>query len=165
MKTSGLAGCWSMLVALFIALPASAQPFPNKPLRMVVTSAPGGITDIMTRQLSEYFSRSAGQPMIIDNRPGAGGALAMELVSKAAPDGYTLVMGTIGTAPAVVALFLYALLPIVRGAKGVDVADGTVQGQAFIVDKNGDVPLRPATTVEAYVRSRRFDLDDYEFSA
>jgi len=94
MKTSGLAGCWSMLVALFIALPASAQPFPNKPLRMVVTSAPGGITDIMTRILSQSIARTLGQPMVVENRPGADSVIAAEAVMRAAPDGYTLLFSS-----------------------------------------------------------------------
>jgi tripartite-type tricarboxylate transporter receptor subunit TctC len=77
---------------------AAAQAYPTKPIRMVVTAAAGGITDIMTRVMSEQMQRSLGQPMIVENRPGAGGALAMEFVAKSAPDGYTLVIANVGNA-------------------------------------------------------------------
>jgi tripartite-type tricarboxylate transporter receptor subunit TctC len=78
--------------------PALSQTYPTKPIRMVVTAAAGGITDIMTRQMSEHINRSTGQPMIVENRAGAGGAVAMEYVAKAAPDGYTLVIANVGNA-------------------------------------------------------------------
>ncbi len=73
-----------------------AQAYPNKPIRMVVTSAPGGITDIITRIMSENVVHSLGQPMIVENRPGAGGVTAVDLVSKSAPNGYTLVIVNVG---------------------------------------------------------------------
>ena len=81
-----------------VQAPAVAQGYPTKPVRMVVTAAAGGITDIMTRQMSEQLNRSLGQPMIVENRAGAGGALAMEFVAKSAPDGYTLVIANVGNA-------------------------------------------------------------------
>ncbi|MFM9971235.1 MAG: Bug family tripartite tricarboxylate transporter substrate binding protein [Burkholderiales bacterium] len=77
---------------------AMAQAYPNKPLRIVVTAAAGGITDIMTRIMSENIQRSIGQPMIVENRPGAGGSTAVQFVAKSAPDGYTLVIVNVGNA-------------------------------------------------------------------
>ncbi len=76
---------------------ASATNFPNKPLRIVVTFTTGGAPDIIARLLGERFTAAWGQPVIIDNKPGSGGNIGADFVAKAAPDGYTLVLGTVGT--------------------------------------------------------------------
>jgi tripartite-type tricarboxylate transporter receptor subunit TctC len=85
-------------LALCASTLAHAQAYPNKPIRMVVTAAAGGITDIMTRIMSENIVKTLGQPMIVENRPGAGGAIAVEHVAKSPPDGYTLVIVNVGNA-------------------------------------------------------------------
>jgi tripartite-type tricarboxylate transporter receptor subunit TctC len=77
---------------------AQAQNYPTKPIRMIVTAAAGGITDIMTRIMSEQIVKTLGQPMIVENRPGAGGAIAVEYVAKSPADGYTLVIVNVGNA-------------------------------------------------------------------
>ena len=69
---------------------AGAQTFPAKPLRIVVPYAAGGISDIATRLVAMKMSESMGQPVIVDNRPGASAIIGSNLVAKAAPDGYTL---------------------------------------------------------------------------
>jgi tripartite-type tricarboxylate transporter receptor subunit TctC len=71
--------------------------FPNKPIRLVVTTAAGGGSDAIARPLEQKFSEFLGQPVIIDNKPGASGMIAMDYVAKAAPDGYTIVFATTGT--------------------------------------------------------------------
>ncbi|WP_395349449.1 Bug family tripartite tricarboxylate transporter substrate binding protein [Variovorax sp. UC122_21] len=73
---------------------ASAQPYPAKPIRVVVPFAAGSGTDVMTRVLMEDVHKGLGAPIVIDNKPGANGSIAAEAVSKAAPDGYTLLLGT-----------------------------------------------------------------------
>lgn len=76
-------------VALVFTLTASAQDYPNKPIRFVVPYPPGGGTDVIARILQERLSQAFGQPIIIENRGGAGGAIGTDAVSKSAPDGYT----------------------------------------------------------------------------
>lgn len=76
-----------------LAIPgAMAQEWPNKPIRLIVSFAAGGVTDLLARALQPRLSEAFGQPIIIDNRPGAGGTVAEALLARAAPDGYTLLM-------------------------------------------------------------------------
>jgi tripartite-type tricarboxylate transporter receptor subunit TctC len=77
-------------VVAFTTLPASAQTYPNKPIKIIVSTSAGGATDIMARVLGHHITLKTGQPHVIDNRAGASGNLAMEAVARAAPDGYTL---------------------------------------------------------------------------
>ena len=76
---------------------SAAQTYPNKPIRIVVTFTPGGAPDIIARLLGERFTAVWGQPVVIDNKPGSGGNIGSDFVAKSAPDGYTLVVGTVGT--------------------------------------------------------------------
>jgi tripartite-type tricarboxylate transporter receptor subunit TctC len=77
---------------------ASAQDtYPNKPIKVVVPFPAGGATDILTRAITEKLAQRIGQPVIIENRPGAGANIGAATVAKAAPDGYTLLMGSIGS--------------------------------------------------------------------
>lgn len=89
------------LVAGFILMSfatlAAAQAWPSKPIRYIVPFAPGGTTDILARTIGDKLSVVLGQPVIIENRPGAGGGVGAEATAKAAPDGYTIMGGTIST--------------------------------------------------------------------
>src|SRR5216683_294704 len=89
-----------ILAALVLlgALPAAAQEsYPSRPVKIVVPYAPGGATDIIARILGQRLTESLGQSFIVENRPGASSNLALESVAKAAPDGYTLLVGNVST--------------------------------------------------------------------
>lgn len=86
------------IVATGAMLSASAQgTWPNKPVKIVVPFAPGGTTDILARAMAPELSKAFGQTFVVENRAGAGGNLGADAVAKSAPDGYTLLMGTVGT--------------------------------------------------------------------
>ena len=84
-------------MAVSFASAVSAQSFPAKPIKLVVPFAPGGSTDLVARMLAERMGPLLGQSVTVDNRGGAGGTLGADLVAKATPDGYTLLMGTVST--------------------------------------------------------------------
>ena len=86
-----------MLLGLLFAGSALAQDYPNRPVKIIVPYAPGGATDIIARILGQRLTESLGQSFIVENRPGASGNLALESVAKAAPDGYTLLVGNVST--------------------------------------------------------------------
>lgn len=76
---------------------AAAQNYPTRPIRIVVVSTPGGSVDTMARSIGPKLAERWSQQVLVDNRPGAGGAIAAEIVAKAPPDGYTLIMGTVAS--------------------------------------------------------------------
>ena len=85
-----------VLFAVF-AFSVSAQTYPTKPIRIVVPFPAGGTTDVLARAAAQKLTEALGQAAVVDNRPGAGGNIGAELVAKSPPDGYTLLMGTVGT--------------------------------------------------------------------
>lgn len=95
-------------LALGLGAGASAQvgtPFPQRPVRFIIPYPPGGITDILARKLGERLAEGWGHPVVIDNRPGAGGNIAAQQASRAAPDGHTIFMGFLGTHAANASLY------------------------------------------------------------
>jgi len=87
----------SLLLAASPWALAQEAPWPTKPVRFVVPYLAGGTTDLVARTTGEYVGKKLGQPVVIDNRPGAGGNIGMDAVAKAAPDGYTIGFGAIST--------------------------------------------------------------------
>jgi tripartite-type tricarboxylate transporter receptor subunit TctC len=88
-----------LLIASALAVPgmAAAQNYPTKPIRIVVVSTPGGSVDTLARTVGPKLAERWNQQVLVDNRPGAGGAIAAEIVAKSPPDGYTLIMGTVAS--------------------------------------------------------------------
>ena len=87
------------LVAVFgfvNALPAQAQQYPAKPIRLIVPFVAGGSADVLSRVLAQRLTQQYGQQVVVENRPGSGGHVGAEAAARAAPDGYTIVFGTIG---------------------------------------------------------------------
>src|SRR4051812_37175735 len=92
-----IAACLTAACALSVSATAAAQQYPTKPVRFVVPFVAGGPTDIQGRMLGEKLGQRLGQQFIIDNRGGANGNIGLELTAKAPPDGYTIVIATVGT--------------------------------------------------------------------
>lgn len=103
MRRTALAG---LVAAPFVA---RADTYPSKAIRMVVPFAPGGTTDLLGRIAAEHLQNAWGANVVVENKSGAGGNIGAEAVAKAAPDGYTLMLGTVGTA--VTNQFLYKKMP------------------------------------------------------
>src|SRR5439155_6678965 len=101
----------ALLACLFavLAQAAAAEEYPSRPIRLVVTVPPGGAADFIARLVGGKLSESLGQPVLVENRGGAGGTIAAEAAAKAAPDGYTLLQNSITTHG--IGPHLYAKLP------------------------------------------------------
>src|SRR3954468_19910512 len=89
-----LAAACAALVSTKTPAQSGAPRFPDKPIRFIVPFPPGGGNDILARVLAPKMAESLGQPVVIDNRPGAGGNIGTDLAAKAAPDGYTIVIAS-----------------------------------------------------------------------
>jgi len=102
-----------LAIALIVPLAAAAQPYPSKPIRFVVPYPAGGQLDTVARIVGERVSESVGEPVIVENKAGAGGNIGADLVAKSAPDGYTILMGAVATHA--INPSLYASVPYERG--------------------------------------------------
>ncbi len=100
---------WTAMVLVVASAIAVAQDYPNKPIRIIVPFPPGGATDIPARLIAPKLTEALGQPVVIENRAGAGGIIGVEMVAKAAPDGYTLLMAT--NADFAMTPYIYPKLP------------------------------------------------------
>lgn len=132
------------------ALPAMAVDYPQKSIRIVVPFAAGGITDVMGRTIATRLSAELGQPVIVDNKPGASGMIGCEMVAKAAPDGYTLLMAGIaplGTNPVMYKLIRY---DPVKSYEHI----GLVAKQPLVVVVGNQVPVQNIQELAAYLKKR-----------
>jgi tripartite-type tricarboxylate transporter receptor subunit TctC len=99
----------SLVLALGVTGASAQSGYPNRQITLVVGFTAGGSTDIVTRLVAEEMRKSWGQPVVVDNRPGAGGNIGAAMVAKARPDGYTLLVGSVG--PLAINASLYASMP------------------------------------------------------
>src|SRR5947207_12444365 len=88
--------CALALAAALLSSAALAQSFPSKPIKIIIPFVAGGSSDIVGRALGSKFQELLGQPAVVENKPGANGSIAAEFVAKAEPDGYTVLVGSIG---------------------------------------------------------------------
>jgi len=101
-----------LLILLFIAampLHASAQDYPNKPMRIIVPYPPGGASDVVARLIGQYMGETFRQPVVVENRAGANGIIAYQFVAQSAPDGYTMLMSNVG--PSAINPSIYNKIP------------------------------------------------------
>ena len=128
-------------------LAAHAQGFPRQPIRLIVTFPPGGAPDILARTFSE--KANLGQPVVVDNRPGAGGNIGAEAVAKASPDGHTLVMATVGTHSINGAL--YKRMPYDMVKDFVPVSHVASTPNLLVV--NNDLPVKTVAELVAHLKA------------
>src|SRR5215212_9774674 len=130
---------------LIAATGALAQPYPAKPVRIIVPFAPGGNVDITARLVAPGLQELIGQPVIVENKPGAGGTIGADLVAKSAADGYTLLMGSNSTFSVAPSLYprnpyhpIRDLAPVIMIASG-----------PFVLVVNGTSPITSARSLVA----------------
>ncbi len=143
------------LAAFIVATPAlqAAEAYPSKPLRLIAPSSPGGILDITSRVVGKKLSERLGQPVVVENVPGAAGILGMQAMLRAEPDGYTLVMGSSG--PNAVNYTLYSKLPYSM-SDFAPVVRVITMPNALVVNANS--PLKTLADFRAYARQKQGNL-------
>ncbi len=129
---------------------AAGQSWPSRPIRFIINSAPGGAPDIIGRSVAQPLSERIGQQIVVDNRAGASGIIAAELVARAAPDGYTTLLG---------ATTIFAMLPAMRSNLPYDVERdfapvSLLASAANVVVVNGALPVKTVADLIALARSR-----------
>ena len=147
---------FAVLVAPLAAGAAEAQPYPNRPIRIVVGFAPGGGTDFIARVIAKKLGEQLGTPVLVDNRPGAGSTLGAELVVKSPADGYTLLVNAASYTvnPSVYKLSFDAMndiTPIVQLSRG-----------PYVVAVN---PSVPAATLQEFVALAKRDPDKFAYAS
>ncbi len=128
----------AVLLAALSAATADAQSYPNKPIRFVVPFPAGGIADVMARVIGQKLTDAWNQPVVVENRTGAGGNIGADIVAKSPPDGYTLVMGSIGTHAVNVSLFSKLPYDPIRDFAPV----------ALVIEAEGLLVLHPSVPVK-----------------
>jgi len=146
LQTSALAAGIAAIFALGTSLPARAE-YPEKPIRAIVPFAPGGANDVMGRMMSPEISRLLGQPVIVENKPGAGGNIGLDYVAKSKPDGYTILYSATASTqnPA-----LYRNLPFDPIKDLQPVAE--IAQAPYVILVNPKLPFRSAQDLVEYAR-------------
>src|SRR4051812_38320991 len=140
---------FSVLVVL-CAMPAQAQNSPAKPIHVLVPYAPGGIADIASRIVGAKLTEAWGQQVVVENKPGGNGFIAMTAAAKAAPDGYTLVMATGGDVAINPALFKDMPYDVGRDLAPI----GTVSDAPLVLAVHGAAPYKTVADVIAAAKAQ-----------
>lgn len=138
-----------LALALPFATPGQAQTYPDRPVRLIVPFTPGGATDVNARLLAAELTAILKQPFVIDNRPGASGAIGIDLVAKAASDGYTL--GVSGVGPTAILPIIDPKLPY-SPARDLDIVAGLGRVDFMLVARPG-LPVTTLTDLIAYAKA------------
>ena len=154
MRRSALLIASAITIALFGGLSqASAEDWPDKPVTVIVPFAAGGNTDGIARMTAQHLSDAFGKQFVVENRPGAGGAIAADIVAKAKPDGYTLFL---------TALPVMAIVPVINKVRYDSLKDFTpisnVATNAFVLVVNKDLPIKTLAEFVDYVKARQGKL-------
>ena len=143
------------VVIAMLASPALAQSWPAKPIRWISPFAPGGGADFTSRALAQKLGPALGQQVLIDNRGGAGGMVGVDLAAKSPPDGYTLVLGTIG--PIAINPSLYAKMPYNPSRDLAPITQAAVAINVLVVHPS--LPVRSVKDLIVLARSRPGELN------
>ena len=133
----------------FASIHAQPANYPTKPIRLIVPFPPGGATDILARAVAQRWTEALGQSVVVENRPGAGGNIGSDLVAKASPDGYTLLMGTVGTHA--INASLYPSMPYDHVKDFAPVI--LVAGVPNVMEVNPGVPAKTVQEFIAYAKA------------
>lgn len=131
------------------ALNAGAADFPAKPVRLVVPFGPGSITDVLARTVSVRLSEAWGQQVVVDNRPGAAGLIGSDLVAKAVPDGYTIMLG--GASTYAINQSLYSSMPYDSATAFAPITQMSTNGNVLVVSPS--LPVKSVKELIAYGKS------------
>ncbi len=153
MKLIGAAGWLPVFIAAGLGV-ASAQDYPGRPIRFVVPYPPGGASDITARVIAQKMGEAWKQQVIVDNRPGANGIIALEYVAKAAPDGYTILMANLG--PNAINPGVYSKLPYDAVRSFAPVTLTTLVPQIIVANRY--LPARNVKELIALARSKPGEL-------
>ena len=126
----------AIILAVLATSPLRAQTYPNRPVKLMVPFAAGGAVDVTARLLGSKLAEQMGQPVVIENRPGAGGTLAVDVVAKSPPDGYTILQNTNGAA---IAPALYKALPFDARKDIVPISQITVSTLVLVASPTTDL--------------------------
>jgi len=135
-------------VLLAVAAPALAQPYPSKPVTIVIGYTPGAVSDLTARTIADGLQQAWGQTFIVDNRPGSGGNIGAAFVARAAPDGYTLMVGTDATMASNVHLYRHVGFDPVKDFAPVAFAGANI----ICLAVNAELPIKSVADVIGYAK-------------
>lgn len=149
---------WLGLVVSLLPFAAAAQPFPSKPVKIIVPSAPGDGSDILARSLAQKLTERWGQPVVVENRPGAGGVVGTEAAARSPADGHTVIMGNAGSHAINQALYTKLPYDVVRDFAPISLVASAPN--VFVVN-----PSVPAKTVAEFIALAKKEPGKYAYAS